>query len=120
MGCHKITAADRPEIKKLAEFAAKQQPIPWARVYKLPEFTHFPHKAHIRAEIRCQTCHGPVETMTTVGAATGPTLVNDVLNLAGFRPSSPPLTMGWCIECHREQNATRGTQAPTDCVACHH
>jgi hypothetical protein len=120
MGCHKITAADRPEIKKLAEFAAKQQPIPWTRVYKLPEFTHFPHKAHIRAEVRCQTCHGAVETMTTVGATTGPTLVNDALNLAGFRPSSPPLTMGWCIECHREQNATRGTQAPMDCVACHH
>src|SRR5437773_5501700 len=36
-------------------------------VYKLPEFTHFPHKAHIRAGLRCQTCHGPVETMTTVG-----------------------------------------------------
>jgi Class III cytochrome C family len=56
MGCHKITAADKPEIKKLAEFAAKQQPIPWTRVYKLPEFTYFPHKAHIRAELACQTC----------------------------------------------------------------
>jgi len=37
MGCHKIAGADLPEIKKLAEFAAKQQSIPWARVYKLPE-----------------------------------------------------------------------------------
>jgi hypothetical protein len=120
MGCHKITAADRPEIQKLAEYAAKQQPIPWTRVYKLPEFTFFPHKAHIRAEVRCQTCHGPVETMTTVGATTGPTIVNDLLNLAGFRPASPPLSMGWCIECHREHNASRNTQAPMDCVACHH
>src|ERR671919_454668 len=91
MGCHKITAADKPEIKKLAEYAAKQQPIPWTRVYKLPEFTYFPHKAHIRAEVACQTCHGPVETMTTVGATTGPALVNDMLNLVGFRPSPPPL-----------------------------
>lgn len=120
MGCHKITAADRPEIKKLAEFATRRAPIPWVRVYKLPEFTYFPHKAHIRAEVACQTCHGPVEKMTTVGAVTGPNLVNDLLNLAGFRPSPPPLTMGWCVDCHREQNAARGTQAPLDCVACHH
>jgi len=121
MGCHRITAADKPEIKKLAEFAARQQPIPWVRVYKVPEFTYFPHKAHLRAEVPCQTCHGPVETMTTVASTTtGPTLVNDMLNLLGFRPAPPPLSMGWCIDCHREQNATRGTQAPLDCVACHH
>jgi len=120
MGCHKITAADKPEIKKLAEYAAKREPIPWARVYKLPEFTYFPHKAHIRAELACQTCHGPVETMTTVAANTGPTLTNDLLNLAGLRPAPPPLTMGWCVDCHRQQNATRGMQAPLDCVMCHH
>jgi cytochrome c7-like protein/class III cytochrome C family protein len=120
MGCHKIAGADLPEVKKLAEYAAKQQPIPWTRVYKVPEFTYFPHKPHIRAEVQCQTCHGPVETMTTVAATTGPSLVNDMLNLVGFRPAPPPLTMGWCVDCHRSQNAARGTQAPLDCVACHH
>lgn len=120
MGCHKIAAADKPEIKKLAEFAAKQQPIPWTRVFKVPEFTYFPHKAHVRASVACQTCHGPVETMTTVAAATGPTLTNDLLNLIGFKPAAPPLTMGWCVECHRKQNATQHTQAPVDCVTCHH
>ena len=120
MGCHKITAADKPEVKKLAEYAAKREAIPWARVYKLPEFTYFPHKAHIRAEVACQTCHGPVETMTTVAATTGPTLTNDLLNLVGLRPAPPRLTMGWCVDCHRQQNATRGTQAPLDCVVCHH
>jgi hypothetical protein len=120
LGCHRITAADRPEIKKLAEYAAKQEPIPWVRVNKLPEFTYFPHKAHIRAEIPCQKCHGPVETMTTFAAETGPRIANDLLNLAGFRPAAPPLSMGWCIDCHREQNAKAGKQAPLDCVTCHH
>lgn len=72
MGCHKITAADKPEIKKLADYATRQEPIPWNRVYKVPEFTYFPHKAHVRAGLACQRCHGPVETMTTVGAETGP------------------------------------------------
>jgi hypothetical protein len=120
MGCHKITAADRPEIKKLAEYAARNEPIPWVRVYKVPEFTYFPHKPHVRAQVKCQTCHGPVETMTTVGAVTGPRLANDLLILAGFRAAPPPLTMGWCVDCHRQENAARGTKAPLDCVACHH
>jgi hypothetical protein len=120
MGCHKISGADLPEVRKLADYAARNAPIPWVRVYKLPEFTYFPHKAHVRAQVACQTCHGPVETMTTVGAQTGPRLINDVLNLAGLKPAAPPLSMGWCIDCHRTQNDTRGTNAPFDCVACHH
>ena len=120
LGCHKITAADKPEIKKLAEYGARREPIPWVRVFKLPEFTHFPHKSHVRAGVACQTCHGPIETMTTAQAQTGPSVVNDLLNVAGFRPAPPPLTMGWCIDCHRAQNATRATHAPLDCVECHH
>jgi Cytochrome c7 and related cytochrome c/Class III cytochrome C family len=120
MGCHRITAADRPEIRKLAEYATRNEPIPWVRIFKVPEFTYFPHKAHVRAGVSCQTCHGPVETMTTVAAQTGPRLTNDVMNLVGLKPASPPLTMGWCIECHRADNAARGTRAPLDCVTCHH
>jgi hypothetical protein len=120
MGCHKITAADRPEIKKLAEYAARNEPIPWVRVWKVPEFTYFPHKAHVRAGVRCQACHGPVETMTTVGAETGQRLSNDLLNLVGLKPSPPLLTMGWCVECHRRENTAHGAQAPLDCVTCHH
>jgi cytochrome c7-like protein/class III cytochrome C family protein len=120
MGCHKITAADRPEIKKLADYAARSEPIPWTRVFKVPEFSYFPHKPHIRANVKCQTCHGEVEKMTTAAGTTGPRITNDLVNLVGLRPGSPPLSMGWCIDCHREQNATRNTKAPLDCVACHH
>src|SRR5215475_5846828 len=119
MGCHKITAADKPEIKKLAEYAARNEPVPWVRVFKVPEFTYFPHKPHVRAGVQCQTCHGAVETMTTVGARTGPRLTNDLLILAGVRAAPPPLTMGWCIDCHRTENA-KGAKAPLECVTCHH
>jgi len=120
MGCHKIVAADKPEIKKLAEYQAKKEPIPWVRVNKLPEFTYFPHKAHIRAALPCQGCHGPVETMTTFAGETGPKLSVDLLNLVGFRPAPSPLSMGWCVECHRQQNETAGKHAPLECVTCHH
>jgi hypothetical protein len=58
MGCHKITAADKPEIKKLAEYAGKNEPVPWVRVFKVPEYAYFPHKPHVRAGVRCQSCHG--------------------------------------------------------------
>jgi len=27
---------------------------------------------------------------------------------AGLRPAAPPLSMGWCIDCHRKENAARG------------
>ncbi len=121
MGCHKIIGAqDNPEIAKLHDFARRGQPIPWVRVFKMPEFTFFPHAPHVRFPIACQTCHGPIERMRVVGADTGPAWLHDLQVLVGFKPPSRALTMGWCIECHREQNATRGAKAPLDCVTCHH
>jgi mono/diheme cytochrome c family protein len=121
MGCHKIIGAqDNPEIQKIHGYAQRGEAIPWVRVFKVPEFTQFPHKPHVRAGVACQSCHGPIERMPVVGAETGPRLTNDLLRLVGLRPAMPPLSMGWCIACHREQNATRGTRAPLDCVACHH
>ena len=120
MGCHKIIGAqDNPEIAKIHEYARRSEPIPWVRVFKVPEFTYFPHKPHVRAGVACQTCHGPIERMRVVGAETGRTLSNDLLNLVGLRPPPPRLSMGWCIDCHREQNR-RGAQAPLECVICHH
>ena len=121
MGCHKIIGAqDNPEIAKIHDYARRGQPIPWVRVFKLPEFTHFPHFAHVRFGLECQTCHGPIERMRVVGADTGPKLTDDLLRLAGLRPPARPLTMGWCVDCHRSQNAERGARAPLDCIACHH
>ena len=114
MGCHKITAADTPEIKKLAEYLAKQEPIPWVRIYKVPEYVYFPHKPHVRAGVACQSCHGPVQTMDVVGAKTGQNLANDLLNLVGLAWTSTPLTMGWCVECHTARKAT------LECTTCHH
>lgn len=114
MGCHKITAADKPEIKKLAEYLGKQEPIPWVRVYKVPEYVYFAHKPHIRAGVACQTCHGQVERMDVVSARTGQNLANDLLNLVGLAPTPSPLTMGWCVECHTVKKAS------LECTTCHH
>jgi mono/diheme cytochrome c family protein len=121
MGCHKIVGAqDNPEIGKIQQYAQRGAPIPWARVFKVPEFTHFPHKAHVAADVKCQTCHGPIERMPVVGGDTGPELTDDLTRLVGLQPPQRQLTMGWCVECHRRENATRDRHAPLDCVVCHH
>ena len=60
----------------------EQKPIQWVRIHNLPDFAYFNHSQHVTAGgIKCQTCHGPVETMEEV-------------------EQFSPLTMGWCIECH--------------------
>ncbi|HXJ82213.1 MAG TPA: c-type cytochrome [Candidatus Methylomirabilis sp.] len=145
MGCHKIVAAQgNPEVQKLQGYWEKQVPIPWIRVFKLPEYVQFTHKAHIQAGVQCQTCHGRIEAMQRVHAITGQNLPNDLLNLTGMNIPPTKLTMGWCVECHRSVNVS-GTQAvqsvaslpvpsvsvppgaeaekrnaPLECVTCHH
>ncbi len=84
------------EIKKLYQavgwdeenqkYTGESQPVEWVRVHNLPDFAYFNHSQHVSvAGIECQTCHGPVEEMEVV-----------------YQYSS--LTMGWCVNCHRETN----------------
>jgi len=120
MGCHKIIGAqDNPEIRKIHGYWERREPIRWVRIFRVPEFTFFAHKPHVQAGVDCQRCHGPIAQMRVVGANTGPSIANDLQNLIGLRPASRPLSMGWCIDCHREQSA-KGRRAPLDCVTCHH
>jgi hypothetical protein len=81
MGCHTVVAAGKPEIKKLAKYAADRRPVPWIRIHKVPEYVHFPHVRHVNAGVTCQSCHGQVQKMNQV-----------------YQYSS--LNMGWCINCH--------------------
>lgn len=92
--CHKLISKDMPEIQKIAEYWKRKEPIPWIKVYDLPDFVHFSHKRHIAKEIRCQHCHGDIETM-------------DRVERIAF------LNMGFCVKCHRENGAE------DDCWTCH-
>ena len=70
MVCHTTIAKDRPAIVRLAEFAKKQEPIPWKRVYRVPDYVAFSHKAHVeKARAVCETCHGPVQERDVTNAA---------------------------------------------------
>lgn len=104
MGCHQyvMTVLQKPGVKQLFDYWSKQQPIPWVRVYYLPQFVQFKHEAHIRAGVACQTCHGPIQDMDVVGL-------------------NQPLVMGWCIGCHRDTaGKAKLASAPHDCTTCHY
>src|SRR5260370_7261600 len=60
MTCHQTVRKDSPAIQKLAAFAARQEPVPWVRVYQIPSFVFFSHKWHLAAGAKCETCHGKV------------------------------------------------------------
>jgi mono/diheme cytochrome c family protein len=67
-------------------FTGEEEPVRWVRIHNLPDLAYFNHAQHVKAgNIECQTCHGPVEEMEIM-----------------YQYS--PLTMGWCINCHRETN----------------
>ena len=66
------------------EYTGEEMPIKWIRIHNLPDFAYFNHSQHVTvAGLKCQKCHGPVEEYDEM------------------RQFSP-LTMGWCINCHRE------------------
>ena len=72
-----------PETRTYIE-GYKQQPIQWVRIHNLPDLAYFNHSQHVSvAKLECQECHGAVEEMDVV-------------------KQSSELTMGWCINCHRE------------------
>jgi hypothetical protein len=68
------------------EYSGEEKPVKWIRIHNLPDFVYYNHAQHVKvAGLKCQQCHGPVEEMDEM-----------------YQYS--PLTMGWCINCHRETN----------------
>lgn len=98
MGCHNLVQGpeDGTELPKLRQYWSDGEPIPWNRIYKVPDHVQFPHMRHIAAEVECSACHGNVEEIEVI------------------QEVAQPLTMGWCLNCHIQEGATR------DCTACHY
>ena len=90
MNCHVVvregSRSGKFEINKLVEAHEDGRSVEWIRIHKLPDHVFFSHAQHVGAgKLDCVTCHGEVEEMHRVSQ------VND-------------LSMGWCLECHRETN----------------
>ncbi len=84
MNCHNAIKPESPEIQKIYTALEKERPIEWVRVHNLPDHAYFNHAQHVTVGgLECQNCHGPIQEMEVV-------------------QQYSPLTMGWCINCHRE------------------
>jgi hypothetical protein len=83
MNCHARIKTDSAALALVQKSAASDAPIAWIRVHDLPDHVYFDHSAHLTAGVGCSSCHGRVDQMLRV-------------------TQKLPLTMGWCLECHRD------------------
>jgi hypothetical protein len=86
LNCHSQVWNKSPllDLVRASWFANK--PIPWIRVHRLPGFVYFNHAAHVSKGVGCVECHGRVDQMPAIEQV-------------------QPLSMGWCIDCHRDPYA---------------
>lgn len=95
--CHAEVQTESAEEARLVEYIQSNEPIPWRKVYRVPEHVYFSHRRHTTlGEIPCTTCHGEIETRES------PVTRAEV-----------SLSMDFCMDCHYE------TEVSNDCLLCH-
>jgi len=82
MNCHTQIWAGSPALEPVRESFRTDAALAWIRVHDLPDFVYFDHSIHVKKGVACVTCHGRVDLMPLMWQAA-------------------PLTMEWCLECHR-------------------
>jgi len=82
MNCHTQIRKDSPKLAEVLESYQQGTSIDWVKVHALPDYAYFNHAAHVNRGIGCVSCHGRVDQMEVVTQVA-------------------PLSMGWCLECHR-------------------
>lgn len=88
MNCHVLVRegarSGKFEIAKVVEANETKKPVTWVRLHSLPDHVFFSHAQHVSvAKVDCKQCHG------------------DVANMDIMKQTSD-LSMGWCINCHRQ------------------
>ncbi|MEO5961031.1 MAG: cytochrome c3 family protein [Opitutaceae bacterium] len=86
MNCHNQVKPNSPLLAPIRESFAKGTPVPWVWIHKTPDYAFFNHAAHVNRGVSCVECHGKINEMDTVAHAQS-------------------LSMGFCIECHRDPAA---------------
>ena len=82
MNCHSQVKADSPLLAPVRASYASGEPVPWVRIHQTPDYVYFNHSVHVNRGVSCFECHGQINQMDVVYHA-------------------KPLSMGWCLECHR-------------------
>ncbi len=83
MTCHSQIWTNAAMLAPDRQSLAENKPIPWTRVYGLPDYVFFDHSIHIAKGVGCTECHGPIGDMSLTWKA-------------------ETLYMGWCLSCHRD------------------
>jgi len=81
--CHSQLFTDTPMLQPVVASAQTGRPLHWQRVTHLPDHVYFDHSIHLAKGVGCTTCHGPVGELALTA-------------------KQEPLTMRWCIDCHRD------------------
>ena len=82
MTCHSQLWTNAAMLAPVRDSLASGKPIAWRRVNRLPDYVYFDHHAHVNNGVPCAACHGDTRRMPLTRQAA-------------------PLTMGWCLDCHR-------------------
>lgn len=82
MSCHSQIWNQSPTLAAVRTSLADAKPLRWARLHDLPDFVYFNHAIHVQKGVGCASCHGRVDRMPLTWKA-------------------EPLTMQWCLKCHR-------------------
>jgi hypothetical protein len=82
MNCHSKVKGTSVVLEPLRKSYELDQPIPWVKIHRLPDYVYFNHSAHVNSGVSCVTCHGRIDQMIEVKQAKS-------------------LTMAWCLDCHR-------------------
>ncbi|MFH1499335.1 MAG: cytochrome c3 family protein [Verrucomicrobiota bacterium] len=83
MNCHNQVKTDSPLLAPIRESYASGNPVEWVRVHEVPDYVYFNHAAHVNRGVSCVECHGQINEMEVVTHA-------------------KPLSMSFCLDCHRE------------------
>ena len=83
MNCHAQIRTESVKLLPVRESWATGEPVEWVNVHFLPDYVQFSHAVHVNVGVGCETCHGRVDQMEVVSL-------------------EEPLSMGWCLECHRD------------------
>ncbi len=86
MTCHSQIRVGSPQLAAVQASWDSGEPIVWNKVHDLADFVYFNHSAHINKGIGCSSCHGRIDQMAAIW-------------------KNKPMTMGWCLECHRNPAA---------------
>ena len=98
MNCHNAIKQGSPNIQKIYTAIENDEPIEWVRVHNLPDLAYFNHSQHTNvAGLDCQNCHGEIPQMEVV-------------------EQRHSLTMGWCIDCHRQTDVNAKGNAYYDAL----